>query len=56
MRWGGGLSSGQGFEAGQAHVNLGTQRAVMRSLLGAISIVLKNPVIRVGGSRHPPFD
>jgi hypothetical protein len=23
------------------------------SLLGAISIVLKTPVIRVGGSRHP---
>jgi hypothetical protein len=26
---------------GQSHVNFGTQRAVMRSLLGAISIVLK---------------
>jgi len=43
-------------ETGQSHVNLGTQRAVMRYLLGAISAVLKTPVIRVGGPRHHPFD
>jgi hypothetical protein len=28
----------------------------MSSLLGSISIVLKNPVIRLGGPRHHPFD
>jgi hypothetical protein len=49
------LQKGKGDFTGQSHVNLGTQRAVMRSLLGSMSIVLKIPVIRVGGPRHHPF-
>ena len=40
-------------DSGPSHANLGTQRAVMKFLLGSRSIVLKNSVIRVGGPRHP---